>query len=185
MTSLFFEFALEKKMGGFFMNKKQAGIIVALLVLIVFAGYLATKVNDPLYSLEGELDGDKTAVSMSESQSSEADYFMEIKLTRDQDTAETLQRLETLMNNENTPDEEKQKTAEEWRRLSLEQDSVQKLESKLMSQGFEDAICYIEDNKVRVIIKSDKELTDEQLNKIRDLVMSQTKIKDVEIEVKK
>lgn len=167
------------------MNKKQAGIIVALLVLIVFAGYLATIVNDPLYSLEGELDGDKTAVSMSESQSSESDYFVETKLIRDQETAETLQRLETLMNNENTPDDEKKKTAEEWRKLSLDQDDVEKLELKLTSQGFEEAICFIEDNKVRVIIKSDKELSDEQLNQIRDLVMSQTKIKDIEIEVKK
>ena len=36
------------------MNKKQSGIIVTLVVLIVFAGYLATKVNGPLYVNDGD-----------------------------------------------------------------------------------------------------------------------------------
>lgn len=166
------------------MNRKQAGIIVTLLVLIVFAGYLATKLNDPLYSLEGELDGGKTAISVSESQSSTTNYFEEARLTREQQTAQTLQTLKSFMDDENTPKEEKEKAAEQYREIALQQDSETRLELKLKGQGFEDAVCYIEGNKVKVIVKSSEELSDQQLNQIRDIVMSQTKIKDVEIKRK-
>ena len=46
------------------MNKKQSGIIVTLVVLLVFAGYLATKVNGPLYVNDSDFSTDKSAISL-------------------------------------------------------------------------------------------------------------------------
>ena len=51
------------------MNKKQSGIIVTLVVLIVFAGYLATKVNGPLYVNDSDFSSEKSAISLKENKS--------------------------------------------------------------------------------------------------------------------
>ena len=84
------------------MNKKQSGIIVTLVVLIVFAGYLATKVNGPLYVNDSNFTKEKSAISLKESNSSSA-FFVESKLSREQENANTLQTIKTLMDDANTP----------------------------------------------------------------------------------
>lgn len=165
------------------MNKKQTGIIVALLVLIVFAGYLASKVNNPLYDANSSLDG-KSAASYNESQAT-SNYFTEAKLSREQSNAKTCQTLQNLIDDENTPEKEKEKAAEEYRKLALQLDQAKKLESKLKGYGFEDVICYIEGDKVKVFVKTQNELTEKQRKLIKDVVMSSTNIKDVDIIAKK
>jgi len=60
------------------MNKKQTIIISSLVVLILFAGYLATQVNGPLY-VSNEKSGDGTTVSAS----TNSNYFTEARLQRD------------------------------------------------------------------------------------------------------
>lgn len=163
------------------MNKKQAGIIVALLVLIVCAGFLATKVNGPLYDANSTLN-DESAVSYNESTTS---YFAEAQLTRQQSVAELSQTLQNLMDNENTPKEEKLKAAEQFRELNVQLDQAKNLEMKLKGHGFADAVCYIEGDQVRVFIKTDEDLTEKQTTLIKDVVMSSTNIKDVVIIAKK
>jgi stage III sporulation protein AH len=167
--------------GLIIMNKKQAGIIVALLVLIVCAGVLASRVNSPLYDANATLD-DKSAASYSESTTN---YFTEARLTREQSVAKTCQSLQNLIDNENTPKEEKQKAAEQFRQLNVQLDQAKKLEMKLKGHGFEDAVCYIDGDKVSVYIKTDEDLTEKQTTLIKDVVMSSTNIKDVEIIAKK
>ena len=83
------------------MNKKQSGIILTLVVLIVFAGYLATKVNGPLYVNDKDFTNEKTAISLKETKSSST-FFEEAKLSKVAVTNRTLQTIKDLVDDDNT-----------------------------------------------------------------------------------
>ena len=79
------------------MNKKQGIIIVSLLVLIVIAGVLATRVQGPLY-----FPTDETASSEDVEKSSETgdEYFSQAKLNKTSQSEDTLKKLRTIIEDE-------------------------------------------------------------------------------------
>ncbi|CAM3013405.1 SpoIIIAH-like family protein [Hathewaya histolytica] len=166
------------------MNRKQSVIIVGLLALVAFTGYLAIQLNSPIYDANAPLD-DKSAVTMKETKASGGGFFVEQRLTRDRSKATAYQTLQNLIDDENAPKEEREKASDQYRTLALTSEREVDLESKLKGKGFEDVICFIDGNKVKVFIKSSKELNESQIKLIKDEVLSSTKIKDVEITVKK
>lgn len=175
------------------MNKKQAIIIVTLLALIVCVGVLATKVNSP-FSVAKNTDSStdsntgKSAVSFNSNDSSKqskSQFFEEAKLDRDQKNAETLQKLKNLIDDKNVSQENRAEAEKQYTLLAMSTDYESKIETTLKSKGYEDVICSIEGSKVRVIIKNSEDITDKDTREIKDVVMSVSKISDVEIEVKK
>lgn len=165
------------------MNKKQSGIIVTLVVLIVFAGYLATKVNGPLYVNDADF-GEKTAISLKESKSSST-FFTEAILSRDQENAKTLQNIKTLMDDANTPKDQKATAADEYLAVATATQNETDIELALKAQGFDAALCSIVDDKVEIFVKSaKKELSKEELRGIQDVVMSKTKLEKIDVKIK-
>ncbi|MEG0132658.1 MAG: SpoIIIAH-like family protein [Clostridium sp.] len=156
------------------MNKKQTIIISSLVVLILFAGYLATQVNGPLYATN-----DKGAVSTS----TKSSYFTEARLQRDQSSQKTLQTLKTLLDDQNTPQDQKAQAADEYKNLALQTDKEVKIELALKAQGFDEALCTLDKEKATVVVKHQGELSDQQVKQIKDVVMSKADIKDIEIKV--
>ncbi|SHH45460.1 stage III sporulation protein AH [Clostridium collagenovorans DSM 3089] len=166
------------------MNRKQTGIIGTLLILIVFCGFLATKLNSPLYSGNEIASGeDKSTIGLNQSDSNS--FFVEAKLARDQNNAKTYQRLQERIDDESSAQEERDKASTEYRQLALTTEKEIDIETKLKGRGYEDVVCYIDGNKVKVFIKTEAELTEAQAKEIKDEVLSSTQIKDVEITVKK
>lgn len=157
------------------MNKKQSIIISVLLVLIVFAGYLATQVNGPLYVTDDQFVGD-TAKTSTKSAS-----FTQWRLERDQSRAKALQTLKTLIDDDNVPADQKATSAEEYKNLALQSDKEVSIELALKSQGYEEALCTLDKEKATVVVKTEKELTDQQVRQIKDVVMSKANIKNIEI----
>ncbi|EET88441.1 stage III sporulation protein AH [Clostridium carboxidivorans P7] len=92
------------------MNKKQAVIIVALLALIVCAGVLATKLNNPLYVNGGDNSSGKSTVSLNNNSSKDnkSEFFEEAKITRDNKNAQTLQTLKTFIDDKNVSKDKKE-----------------------------------------------------------------------------
>ena len=169
------------------MNKKQSGIIVTLVVLIVFAGYLATKVNGPLYVNDNDFSNEKSAISLKNTKTASTDstYFEEAKLSRDQDNDKTLQTIKTLIDDTNTPKDQKTVAAKQYLNISMASQNESDIELALKAQGFEDSMCSIVNDKVQVVIKTDKkQLTEEQLRNIKDIVMSKTKLEKIEVKIK-
>ncbi|MCH3964149.1 MAG: SpoIIIAH-like family protein [Clostridium sp.] len=170
------------------MNKKQAIIIVTLLALIVCVGVLATKVNSP-FSVAENSDGStgKSAVSFNsnDSQKSKSQFFEEARLNRDQKDAETLQKLKNLIDDKNVSQENRVEAEKEYTELAMDTDYESKIETTLKSKGYEDVICSIEGSKARVIVKASDNLTDKNTREIKDVVMSISKLEDVEIEARK
>ncbi|MBV4418634.1 SpoIIIAH-like family protein [Clostridium tyrobutyricum] len=176
------------------MNKKQAIIIVTLLALIVCVGVLATKVNSPFSVAENTTDSTnissnsgKSAVSFNsnDSKTSKSQFFEEAKLNRDQKDAETLQKLKNLIDDKNVSQQNRSEAEKKYTSLAMNTDYESKIETTLKSKGYDNVICSIEDTKARVIIKKSDDLTDKNTREIKDIVMSISKISDVEIEVKK
>lgn len=167
---------LENKIpGGTVMNKKQTIIISSLVVLILFAGFLATKVNGPLYVDNG---GDKNAVS-----TSSTNYFTTARLERDNTRQITLTNLKSLLNDENTPEDQKADAADEYKNLALQSDKEMRVELGLQAQGFDEALCTIDNDKATVVVKYQGELSDQQIRQIKDVIMSKAEISNIEIKV--
>ncbi len=169
------------------MNKKQGVIIVVLLALIVSAGIAATKLNSDLdYVAGNDLSNGKSTVSINDSSknSSSSSFFQEQQLIRDNEEAQTLQNIKSLIDDENTSKEDRAELSNKYKELALAGPKQSQIETVLKAKGYEDALCYIQENKVTVIVKSPKELTEEQKKQIQDVVMDVTQVRDVEIQFK-
>lgn len=175
------------------MNKKQAVIIVTLLVLIVCAGVLATKVNSPLYVSDTDLvdnnkstvstDGSNNSTANATSSNSKSDYFADARLTREQTNAKTIATLKSIIDDKNAPQENRQTAAQKSIDISTASANAAKVENMLKGQGYKEALCTINDNKVSVVVKSDdQKLSDKQQRAIKDVVLSVTKLRNIEIE---
>lgn len=168
------------------MNKKQAIIIGTLLVLIICAGVLATKLNNPLYVNGGDSGKTNSTVSFnsSDKKSSQSQFFDETKLTRDQKNATTLQTLKTLIDDKNVSKENKDEAAKQYTQLAMNTNYESKIEATLKGKGYADVVCSIEDNKARVIVKGKDKLTDKDTREIKNVVLGIAKIQEVEITTK-
>lgn len=166
------------------MNKKQAGIILALLALIVIAGVAATKVNGPMGDVaDSDWNFGQTTASVEEKK--EENYFDEQRTQKVTKDSESVEALKTIMNNENVPSEERASAAKKQEVLITKSNNENRIETTLKTKGFKDVLCIIEEDKVRVIVKSDEELTAQQRQQIQEVATSISKLPMVEIEQKK
>lgn len=159
------------------MNRKQAGIIVTLLALIICTGILASRVNS---EFKGGMD-DLTTISSKESST---DFFFDSRSVREQQDAKLMENLNAIIADENTSAEQKQDATNELAVKTTAMDSETRVELSIKSKGYEDALCFIDGNKARVVIKNAEELSQDQANAIQDIVINVAKIYDVEIESK-
>ncbi|MCY6370317.1 SpoIIIAH-like family protein [Clostridium ganghwense] len=169
------------------MNKKQGVIIVVLLALIVCFGILATKLNADLdYVAGNDMPNGKSAISINDSskKNSSSNFFQEQQIIRDNKEAQALQTLKSLMDDEHTSKEDKAEISKKYSKLALAGPKQSQIETVLKGKDYEDALCYIQEKKVTIIVKSPKELTEEQKKQIQEVVMDVTQIRDVEIERK-
>ncbi|AAK80045.1 stage III sporulation protein AH [Clostridium acetobutylicum] len=172
------------------MNKKQAVIIVTLMVLIVCAGVLATRVRSPLYVNDTDFDSDtntnKSTVSTNDnskkSSSTKTDVFAQGRLEREQKDQREIQTLKNIIDDKNVSNDTKSSAQQKMMTLTDEDSKCNKVETMLKSKGFKDALCSITDSKVTVTVKCDSDkLTDNQLRDIKEVVTDVTKIRNIEV----
>ncbi|HEY5562518.1 MAG TPA: SpoIIIAH-like family protein [Clostridiaceae bacterium] len=166
------------------MDKKQMGIIVVLLVLIVCAGVLATKLNSPFYVNGSDTSG-KNAVSTTDNtaKTTTTSIFSEVRLSRDHSITQVLQQLQTIIDDKNVSKESKDNASNQYAAMVVQKNNSTKIESLLKMKGYTDTVCTIEDDKVVVTVLV-KALTDKQSKEIQSTVMDVTKMNNVEINAK-
>ena len=164
------------------MNKKQGIIIVSLLVLIVLAGVMATKLNSTNELYVGN-DAGKSTVStnLNEKSSSKAEYFAEAKISRDQANATAIQNYKNMMDDKNVSDASRKEAEKKYLELTDNCKNEQKIEMDLKGKGYDDSICSIEGDNARIVLRT-TELSDDQRREIKDIVMNVAKISKVTIE---
>lgn len=174
------------------MTKKQFGIIFTLMALIVCVGVIAarlnkTGLNDPtdfsqVISQQGT-DEEKTSDDDKDTLGSQ-DYFYTLRSEKKQQDATTMQQLNELIADEQTSQEQKDLATNELRVKTMLVDQEGRIEVNVKNKGFEDVLCSIEGNNVRVVVNAD-ELTDTDTSSIQEIVENISGISDVIIETKK
>ena len=129
------------------MNKKQAGVILALLALIVCAGVLAAKVNSSMQDLGtvSITDSGDDAANINNSKQDEIgyDFFYEAKSVRDKKSAETLEYLAEIIDSENVSQMDRDTAAKQKMALVMDQENETKIELALKGKGFEEILCLL------------------------------------------
>ena len=112
------------------------------------------------------------------------EFFLEMKLTRDQANARDLQSLKALIDDENTPKVSRAIAASKYINIANSANNEVHIEMILKSKGYDEVVAFISDDRVRVILNHNKKLSNKQLKEISDTVFSVTKIKDIEVTTK-
>lgn len=175
------------------MTKKQFGIIFTLMALIVCVGVIAAKLNktglnDPtdfsqVISQGTEENKDNDKKDDKETLGTQ-DYFFSIRSERDQKDSATIQQLTSLINDVNTSQEQKDLANNELREKTMLIDQEGRIEVNVKNQGFEDVLCSIEGNKVRIVVQAE-EVTEADSSAIQEIAENVSGISDVIIESKK
>lgn len=174
------------------MTKKQFGIIFTLMALIVCVGVVAARINktglnDPtdfsqVISQQGTED-DKDTENDKETIGAQ-DYFYGLRSEKDQKDAVTMQQLNELIADEQTSQEQKDLAANELREKTMMKDQEGRIEVNVKNKGFDDVLCSIEGNTVRIVVKAE-ELTETDTASIQEIAENISGISDVIIESKK
>ncbi|MCM1992740.1 SpoIIIAH-like family protein [Oceanirhabdus seepicola] len=160
------------------MDRKQAGILVSLLVLIVIIGVASWRLNGDL----PELNSPVGSIGVQQSEDDTDDFIKDI-IKRDNTSAANMQILQNLIDDESTPEEERATALALQIRMVEQLEKEQSLERELKAKGYENVLCLVAEdfNNIKVYVKEEEELSSEQLAQIRSIVVSQTSIREVEI----
>jgi stage III sporulation protein AH len=102
-------------------------------------------------------------------------YFMESRLNTTIEREKIVELLNEMINNEMT-DENNRKAANDHKLKLIDIMNKEKIiENLIKAKGFEEALVFITDNSVNVIVEAEK-ITDSDMAKILDIVMRETKV---------
>lgn len=171
------------------MTKKQFGIIFTLMALIVCVGVLSMKLNENGYndptSLEAVLkqntDNTKNDTSTEETLST-TEYFYSMRLTKEQQDEKYIDDMKAITEDANASQESKDRANNALVEKAKMKDEESRVESEIRNKGYEDALCMINDNKtVKVYVKVDDVLSEENSAAIKKIVEDITTLTDVDI----
>lgn len=113
-----------------------------------------------------------------------SEFFMESKVERDNTTAQALQSLKYLIDDEKTSVEDRRELTKVYMNLTLASSNESQIELILKSKGYEENLVYISDRSVTVIIRSNKKLSKGQIKEIEDVVKRVVEVDNIIIETK-
>lgn len=166
------------------MTRKQMGIILTLMALIVCVGVLSMKLNengllDQQVGLESVLEknDDSTKETLSTSE-----YFYSMRLTKEQQDEKYIDDMKAITEDVNASQESKDLANNALVEKTKMKDQESRVESEIRNKGYEDALCMINENKiVKVYVKVDEVLSEEEAATIKKVVEDITTLNDVDI----
>ncbi|MTI70187.1 MAG: SpoIIIAH-like family protein [Firmicutes bacterium] len=132
--------------------------------------------------IKNETNDDIEETISKEENRKKSNYFIEYRLSRDKLRATLIERLNKIIKNDKTA--EKIRTQAQQEIISIGNLSEKELyiEGLLKSKGFEDALVFLREDKVRVVVSVDK-LTKQDVMKILDIVKEETKLNASNIKI--
>lgn len=166
------------------MTRKQMGIILTLMALIVCVGVLSMKLNengllDQQVGLESVLEknDDSTKETLSTSE-----YFYSMRLTKEQQDEKYIDDMKAITEDVNASQESKDLANNALVEKTKMKDQESRVESEIRNKGYEDTLCMINENKmVKVYVKVDNVLSEEEAATIKKVVEDITTLNDVDI----
>ena len=112
----------------------------------------------------------------SEKNMKKATYILDMKMTREKQRNSLTQDLNEMINNPSTSEEARKEASSMKIQLVKDQEAELKIENILSTKGFENALVYISEGKVNVVVSEEK-LDESDAAKIFDLVAEQADVK--------
>lgn len=100
-------------------------------------------------------------------------YFVEYRLSRDKLRANLVDRLDEIVNNTNTTETVRTEAQQEIIKLGNISEKELEIEGLIKSKGFTEALAFMTDTNIKVVVDS-KELSEQDMVKILDIVKSET-----------
>lgn len=113
------------------------------------------------------------------------DYFYGQRIEKEELNGVTTDGLKAVIADVNTAQDKKDLATVELQEKIMLKDKEGRIEVNVKNKGFEDVLCFIEGNKVRVVLKVEDELTEEQAASIQEIVEDVSSLSEVIIESKK
>ena len=175
------------------MTKKQFGIIFTLMALIVCVGVLAARLNKNGLNDAVGLDqvlaqNDDTTGSEKESDKetlSTQDYFYNMRSTKEQQDSVYVQEMQSIKDDQTASEEQKNAAKEAIIEKTKIKDQESRVEADIKNKGYEDALCMIDNGKVKVYVKVSEDISMENAALIKQAVVDITELQDVTILAKK
>ena len=135
-------------------------------------------------------DDDKKMVSDSSKEeesvntnSTEDDYFVASRLDREKMYAEMISNYESILNNTNVTELQKNILTEEITKINNKKNAIMICENLILTKGFNDCIIFVNDTSVNVVVNITDGLNTESVAKIQNVISRElnTEIEDIHI----
>ncbi len=160
---------------GFFgkIGKRNALIILSVLLIaaaIYVNASLLLKNDKEGYGGYGEPSGDSADAG-----SSNSDYFATSVVSRERTRDEAMEVLQSVIDDEKADEATKTQARADLSALAKAMENESKIETLVISKGFEQCVAVINGDKINVIVKSEG-LNAAEVAQINEIVYSQTGI---------
>ncbi len=161
-------------------RKKQMTLIM-LAVLICLAGYLNFMYGDDTKEASNGYMGEATLVS-NMGEEVEEDFFASARLDRETGRSKSIETFNSIINNQNSDEVSKQNAQKGILALADNTEVETTVENLIKAKGFEDAVCYINNDQANVVVKAES-IDEAQVAIITEIVREQTSIPPEKIKV--
>ncbi len=126
-----------------------------------------------------------TNTTTQETSATTDDYFTKSKLERDTMYSQMLETYENILNSTNASETQKQSATEEITNINNTKNSIMICENLLETKGFENAVIFVNDESISVIIGAE-ELQQDQIAQIQNIISREMKadIENIHISTK-
>jgi stage III sporulation protein AH len=149
-------------------DKKEAKVVDSKETIV------NEKAKETSSKIEKEITSDKNM--------KKASYAIDMKMNREKQRNELTEDLNEIINNPSTAEETRKQASNMKLQLVKDQEMELKIEDLLGAKGFSDALVYISNNNVNVVVNEEK-LDKQEATKIFDLVANESKIKHENIKL--
>ena len=111
-------------------------------------------------------------------------YFIEQRLARDKLRASLIDRINEIVNNENTTEEMRVEAQKKIIHIGDLSEKELTIEGLIKAKGFEEALVFLTDENLKIIV-SVEELTEQDVVKILNIAMSETDLDSSNIKIMK
>ena len=115
----------------------------------------------------------------------EEDYFTSSKLQRENMYSQMLETYQKILENTAIPETQKSISSQEIANINNKKNAIMIAENLIKTKGFEDAVIFVNDDSVSVVVKAEK-LEQNQIAQIQNIISREltTEISNIHISTK-
>lgn len=169
--------------------KSKQIVVAGLAVLVAVAGYYRWNVERKGEAVPVMTDGitanselEQPEKIVETEQSDYEDYFARARYERDCARSEAAELLKVSAQDGEDSSEQLAKNGEKLQMYAKNTEDEASIENMVIAKGYSDCVAFVDEDGVRVVVKSDS-LTADGVAQIKDIVVEQTGVKTTAIKI--